>query len=191
MAQAGSDTLAVGLMANEDREALFRDFVREHRQRAIGLAYQLTGGDRAAAEDVAQEAFLRAYRGLSGFRAEAKLSTWFYRILVRQAHSYRRWRRVRGSWTELTEALVPRAEPEPVADRGLQQRLQDALDGLPRGQREAFVLIHVQGFTVVETAELLGKAVGTVKSHLHRALARLRDELGDLRQSENEETSDV
>jgi len=73
----------------------FEAFVAAHRDRAVGLAWRLVGGDMAAAEDVAQEAFLRAHRGLDQFREEAKMSTWFYRILVNEAQRHLRWRWVR------------------------------------------------------------------------------------------------
>ena len=68
-----------------DLERRFSRLVAEHRDRAVGLAWRLLGGDSAAAEDVAQEAFLRAYRSLRTFREEAVLSTWFYRILINEA----------------------------------------------------------------------------------------------------------
>ena len=65
-----------------DLEQRFDAFVNEERDRALRIAWRLLGGDAAAAEDVAQEAFVRAYRGLAGFRGEAELATWFRRILV-------------------------------------------------------------------------------------------------------------
>jgi RNA polymerase sigma-70 factor (ECF subfamily) len=78
-----------------DLDHRFSELVAEHRDRAVRLAWRLVGGDSAAAEDVAQEAFLRAYRGLDRFREEAGLSTWFYRILVNEAHRFRRMRWLR------------------------------------------------------------------------------------------------
>ncbi len=163
-----------------DREARFRAFVESHRARAVSLAWRLLGGDDAAAEDVAQQAFLRAWRALPRFREDAALSTWFFRILVRQAAAHRRWRF--GFWRK-RDALgrEPRAEASDVhADEGLRRRIAAALETLSRGQREVFVLVHLEGFTVTEAAEVLELAPGTVKSHLHRALAALRAELSDL-----------
>jgi RNA polymerase sigma-70 factor (ECF subfamily) len=164
----------------DDLEARFAAFVASHRERARRLAWRLVGGDAAAAEDVAQEAFLRAYRALPRFRGEATLGTWFYRILVRQAASHRRWRGLRerlGGWGD-PEAADPNVPP--AGDPALRRRIGAALEDLTRRQREVFVLIHLEGFTVRETAALLGRPEGTVKSHLHRALARLRSELADL-----------
>jgi RNA polymerase sigma-70 factor (ECF subfamily) len=165
---------------NAEREHRFEALVSEHRDRAIGLAWRLLGGDGAAAEDVAQEAFLRAYRGLARFREDAQLSTWFYRILVNEVQRHRRWRwvreRVAGEMPEEPHDPSPRAQSDPA----MRDRVARALDGLPRGQREAFVLVHLEGLTIRETAELTGRAMGTVKSHLHRALRALRRELADL-----------
>ncbi len=163
-----------------DRERRFGELVAEQRERAVGMAWRLIGGDQQAAEDVAQEAFLRAYRGLDRYRAEAEMSTWFYRILVNEAQRYRRWRWVR----QRLAGEVPDDPEDPRAahtgDPGLRRRISAALDRLPRGQREAFVLVHLEGFTVREAAELSGRAVGTMKSHLHRALQSLRQDLADL-----------
>ncbi len=170
-----------------EREACFSTFVALQRDRARRLAWRLVGGDEAAAEDVAQEAFVRAYQALDRFRGEASLETWFYRILVRQAHNYRRWRAVRTLWQRENEAEFPAPTSSVQGDPGLRRRIAQALDQLSQRQREAFVLVHLEGFTVQECADFLGKPSGTVKSHLHRALVKLRAELADL----NEGTGDA
>jgi RNA polymerase sigma-70 factor (ECF subfamily) len=163
-----------------EREQRFSTFVAEHRDRAIGLAWRLLGGDGAAAEDVAQEAFFRAHRSLDRFRGDASLSTWFYRILINEVQRHRRWRWVRsrraGEMPE--EPIDPRSESP--RDPALIGRIAEALEKLPTGQRQAFVLVHLEGFTLRESAEISGRAVGTMKSHLHRALRVLREELADL-----------
>ena len=164
-----------------DLEQEFAALLETHRERALRLAWRLVGGDDAAAQDVTQEAFIRAWHGLGRFRGDAKLSTWLYRIVVRQAANHRRWRGVRERWGGLYPEEAPDPRPRPHGDPGLRRRIATALGSLSRGQREAFVLVHLEGFTVNEAAEVLGKAPGTIKSHLHRALAKLRLELGDLR----------
>jgi RNA polymerase sigma-70 factor (ECF subfamily) len=164
-----------------DRERRFEALVSEHRNRAIGLAWRLLGNDRAAAEDVAQEAFLRAYRGLARFRGDSKLSTWFYRILVNEVQRHRRWRWVREGVSGPMPDDEPRdPAPKALSDPLMRDRVAQALDGLPRGQREAFVLVHLEGLTIREAGELTGRAVGTMKSHLHRAVRKMRAELSDL-----------
>ena len=163
-----------------EREECFSAFVALQRDRARRLAWRLVGGDEAAAEDVTQEAFVRAYQALDRFRGEASLETWFYRILVRQAHNYRRWRAVRTLWHGESEAEPADPTSAVQGDPGLRRRIAQALDHLSRRQREAFVLVHLEGFTVQECADFLGKPSGTIKSHLHRALVKLRAELVDL-----------
>ena len=177
--------------SDPELERRFAELVGTHRERALRLAWRLVGGDHAAAEDVTQEAFVRAWRGLGRFRGEAQLSTWLYRIVVRQAANHRRWRGVRERFAAAMPDEPPDPRPRPGGDPGLRRRIASALDELSRGQREAFVLVHLEGFTVNEASQVLGKAPGTVKSHLHRALTKLRESLGDLRSSGKEEEDDA
>lgn len=156
-------------------------FVVARRDDAVRVAYRLVGGDQAAAEDVAQNAFLRAHRGLGRFRGDAQLDTWFYRILVREAQRHRRWRAVRRLWSGDRDARSEPVDPRPSPDPGLRRRIGAALAALSGAQREVFVLVHLEGFSTTETAAIVEKAPGTVKSHLHRALEGLRRELADVR----------
>lgn len=176
---ATSGELTMTMERVDDRTARFCALVEAQRERSVRLAWRLTGGDRAVAEDVTQDALVAAYRALPRFRDQARLETWFYRILLRQAHSYLRWRRVREAWRS-GAGNQPPAEVA-VADPEARHRIATALGRLPRNQRDCFLLVHGEGFTVREAAAILGKAEGTVKSHLHRALTALRRELGDLR----------
>lgn len=151
-------------------------FVAAHRDRAVRVAWRLCGGDDATAQDVAQSAFLRASIAVHTVRDPARLEAWFYRTLVHQARNHRRWRAVRerllGPWREPATASG--------SDPLLRRRITASLDALSPGQREAFVLVHLEGFTVEEAAALVGSAPGTIKSHLHRALVALRADLADL-----------
>ncbi len=157
----------------------FETFVSSHRVRAHRLAWRLVGGD-AQAEDVVQEAFVKAYRALDRFRDDSNLSTWFYRILVNEAHRFNRWRGVRERWHALWAAEPDAVHADTHGDPAVRDRIANALDRLSRSQREVFILIHLEGMTIRDTAEVLEKAEGTVKSHLHRALQVLRKELSDL-----------
>jgi RNA polymerase sigma factor (sigma-70 family) len=100
-----------------DLEDRFDAFVVAQRQRAVGLAWRLLGDDYAAAEDVAQDAFVRAFRGLARFRGEASESTWFYRILVNEVRRHRRWlavrRRLGGLPGDRGDELDTQANPQP------------------------------------------------------------------------------
>lgn len=163
-----------------DREERFRAFVDAHQDRAVRVAWRLLGGDDDGAEDVAQEAFLRAYRALDRFRDDASMASWFYGILVNEARRWRRWRGVRSRWNALWDPDAADPNPRATGDPGLRERIRSAVERLSAGQRECFVLVYLEGFTMAEAAQQLGKAEGTVKSHLHRALLALRDELADI-----------
>ena len=161
-------------------EQRFHLFVASHRDRARRLAWRLVGGDDAAAEDVIQEAFIKAYRALGQFREEARLARWFFRIGVRQGRNISLWRTVRETWSALWHGGQEPAETLALGDPLLRRRIAKALAQLSRSQKEAFVLVHMEGFSVHEASCLMGKPEGTVKSHLHRALQALRSELADL-----------
>lgn len=165
---------------DSEREHRFAAFVASHRDRAVAMAWRLLGGDAAAAEDVAQEAFLRAHRSLHRFREEAALSTWFHRILVNEARRHQRWSWVRERRSEPLGEDRPDPRPGVTGDPALRERVTRAVGRLPRGQREVFVLVHLEGLSVREVAEITRRAPGTIKSHLHRALRALRRELADL-----------
>jgi len=163
-------------------EAEFEAFARENLDRAVRFAWRLVGGDHGAAEDVTQDALLAAHRALGRFRGDAKLDTWFFRILYRKALNHRRWRALRLPFDGDAANDVPDPRRlDRAADAEAARRIDAALARLTAPQRGAFVLVHLEGFTTVEAAALMGKAHGTVKSHLQRALRALREQLEDLR----------
>jgi RNA polymerase sigma-70 factor (ECF subfamily) len=136
-------------------------------------------GDRHEAEDVAQEAYLRMFRGLAGFRGEAQFETWLYRIVVNTAMTHLRRRQRFGEL--LTESGD---EPEEVpaevrfADRSADRDvLVRALAALPASLRSVVVLKDVYGLSCREIGDQLGVSEGAVKVRLHRARRRLRDRM--------------
>jgi RNA polymerase sigma-70 factor (ECF subfamily) len=159
-----------------DRRAL-EELVHLTHRRAYALAYRLVG-DRYEAEDVVQEAYLRMFRGLPGFREEARFETWMHRIVVNTAlNGLRR----RGRFGELMKDEVMDL---PVPDRAEQQAVQrDALERglatLPAGQRTVLVLKDVYGLSCREIGHELGIEEGAVKVRLHRARKRLRERLSE------------
>ena len=169
------------------REQRFAEFVAAHRDRAMRVAWRLVGGDEAAAEDVVQEAFTRAHRNLASFRGEAQLSTWFHRILVNEARRYLRWRWVRQRVAADMPEQLRDPRPAAIGDPRLRDRIAAAIRKLPQGQREAFVLVHLEDMTLAEAAAATGRAVGTIKSHLFRATRALRASLADLAPSAEKE----
>lgn len=147
-----------------------------HSERALRIASRFVRGDRAAAEDIAQEAFAKAWRALPRFRGDAELETWLYRVVVNEALSQLRRQRFRDKLVAILGPERPARAPAPP-DPPLRARIEQALGTLTANECATFVLVHLEGFTVVETARVLERRVGTIKSQLHRALAKLRREL--------------
>lgn len=145
-----------------------------HR-RVYALAYRLVG-DRHEAEDVAQEAYLRMFRGLAGFREEARFETWMHRIVTNTAFNQLR---KRGRFGELLEDEVlevpapARAEELAIA----RDELERGLAVLPPGQRTVLILKDVYGLSCKEIGDELGIQEGAVKVRLHRARKKLKDVL--------------
>jgi RNA polymerase sigma-70 factor (ECF subfamily) len=159
-----------------DRRA-FEELVEITHRRVYSLAFRLTG-DRTEAEDVSQEAYLRMFRGLAGFREEAQFETWMHRIVTNCAISMRKRR---GRFGDL---LAEEPEDVPVPDStapALVERdsLSRALALLPEGQRIAVLLKDVYGLSCKEIGEELGVGEGAVKVRLHRARKRLRELLDE------------
>jgi RNA polymerase sigma-70 factor (ECF subfamily) len=154
------------------REALYH----RYKRRVFALAVRIVGaGD---AEEVAQEAFIRIFRGLTKFRGDAALATWIYRLAVNAALSHRS-RRNAGLQPEAAgENVESQVVAEPVhRDAVLRVRIERALARLPVGYRTVIVLHDVEGLEHEEVAQILGCHVGTSKSQLHKARARLREML--------------
>ena len=154
------------------REALYH----RYKRRVYGLALRIVGP--IDAEEVAQEAFIRIFRGLPKFRGDAALSTWIYRLAVNAALSHRTRRGAARLPTEdgAADAVEAQAAEEPVrGDAVLRARLERALVRLPTGYRTVIVLHDVEGLEHEEIASILSCHVGTSKSQLHKARARLRE----------------
>lgn len=161
-------------------EVRFAEFVSTHRDRAVRTAWRLTGSDRSTAEEVAQDAFLRAHKALHRFRDDASLSTWFYKILVRQAANHRRWRSVRERFARTKGRVTMDSRSPRSTDPALRKRIDEAVGQLSQKQRSVFVLVYLEEFTLDEAAEIVGCAGGTARSHLHRALKHLRKQLAPI-----------
>lgn len=160
-----------------DRDA-FGELYRLHEGRVFALCLRLTA-DRDTAASLTQDAFVRAWRHLSGFRGESRLLTWLHRLTVNVVLDHRRRERRRNAHRvpladgeDLDRLAVVR--PAPV---GMRRDLETAIAGLPPGARTIFVLHEVEGYRLREIAEMTGVAVGTVKAQLHRARQLLREVL--------------
>jgi RNA polymerase sigma-70 factor (ECF subfamily) len=161
--------------------AAYAQLVREHEQAAFRVAYVVVGGSAADAEDVVQEAFVKAYRGLGRFRAGAPFRPWLLRIVGNEARNARRAagrRAFHHRRQALLEPVPSESTPdEQVMARDRQRRLLAAVDRLGEGERTAVVARYLIGLTDEETAAALGIPRATVKMRAWRGLGRLRREL--------------
>jgi RNA polymerase sigma-70 factor (ECF subfamily) len=175
----------VALAKAGDREA-FAALMQRGNQRLFRVARAVLRDD-GEAEDVLQEAYVRAFAGLQDFRGEASIFTWLTRIVLNEAHARLRKRRpsVELAALEAAQAEPGRVlvfpgvhDPEQDAARAEVRRLLErAVDDLPEAFRVVFMLRDVQGLTIEETAEAVAVKPETVKTRLHRARRLLREAL--------------
>ncbi|MGS0684356.1 RNA polymerase sigma factor [Nakamurella sp. GG22] len=166
--------------ARSGERAAFADLVRLHTPKAHATAVLLGAG--AEADDIVQEAFVKAYRGLGGFRDGSPFRPWLLRIVANETRNLHRAtgrRRQREQTVAGSDALLPRlvdtADPADQAiSRDRQEYLRSELLKLPESQRAVIICRYLIDLDEAETATVLGIARGTVKSRTHRALDRLR-----------------
>jgi RNA polymerase sigma-70 factor (ECF subfamily) len=159
----------------------FTTLVHRHRDRLWAVALRTTGNPDEAA-DALQDALLKAHRSAGSFRGDAQVTTWLHRIVVNA--SLDRLRRAKARPTvPLPEhdSAHPVEPSDPLERRELAWEIDRALRTLPDDQRAALVLVDVEGYSVEETAELLGIPAGTVKSRCSRGRAKLVPLLTHLR----------
>jgi RNA polymerase sigma-70 factor (ECF subfamily) len=183
------DRSLVGLVV-EGRQDAYKVLVERYQGKIFSVAYGLLR-NREDAREVTQEAFIKAYRNLSGFRRDSSFYTWIYRITVNLGIDFRR-KAYRNREVELDETRIvpedahhtgPRPMPTPGASlerRQLGGRIRAAIDELPEDQRTAIVLREIQGLSYKEIADAMDCAEGTVMSRLFYARKKLQELLEDL-----------
>src|SRR5450432_4055105 len=172
-------------------ERAFRELMDEHRDRVFNITFRMLG-NRAEAEDVAQEVFITVFKSIETFRGDSKFSTWLYRVAVnhcknRIKYLARRHDRDRDELDETTNgqagAVGAIGSPQPKSpDSALEavqmdKLLQEAIATLEEDWRVVVVLRDVEDLSIEEICKITGEVDGTVKSRLHRARAALRKKL--------------
>lgn len=176
---AGDRALALAA-AGGDQEA-FAALYRRHSARVHGVVLRLAGWERGRAEDLVQEAFIRAWKALPQWRGEAAFGTWLYRLAVNTALMDLRARSARPGLDGHDEAALERVPSADSAGRTAAAiDLAAAVATLPPRARAVLVLYDIEGWTHPEIADALDMAVGSSKSQLHRARGLLRERLGDM-----------
>lgn len=169
-----------------DSEA-FRLLVESHSRDLFRLAYRLTGNEQSA-DDVVQEAFLKAYRSLHRFDGRSRFGTWLHRIAVNCAMDHHRKlkREQQRILPDSEETVDSEVSPTPGPDRltlstEIERQLEDALAGLSPMERSAFVLRHFEERPIAEIGRILGARTSATKHAVFRAVRKLRQELAHLR----------
>lgn len=158
------------------------------RKKVFNLAYKLSG-NRADAEDLAQEAYYRAYRGFESFEGDRPFENWIFRIVTRLYLDLKRQRKRRvqtvsfdaplnhdsGSDTVFFEKADESNSPEDILlNKGFSEDIEQSLKKLTAEQRELLILADIEGIPYREISEKIGAPVGTVRSRLHRTHKQLR-----------------
>ncbi|MGN6104370.1 MAG: sigma-70 family RNA polymerase sigma factor [Kofleriaceae bacterium] len=171
-------------------ERAFRELLELHRDRVYNITFRMLG-NRAEAEDVAQEVFISVFKTIDTFREESKFSTWLYRVAVnhcknRIKYLARRHDRDRDELDETSQQTngaiasgpIRAAQPDRALEGAQMERLlQEAISNLDDDHRIVVVLRDVEDLTIEEICEITGLPDGTVKSRLHRARLALRKKL--------------
>lgn len=160
----------------------FGDLVRKHQRRVYATALQMTG-DHGEADDLAQDAFLRAFMAIDRFDGRSEFHTWLYRIVVNLTINHLKRRGKTRPAVETDPRVVGASSDDDPATalekRRFYARLVEALDALPETMKATVVLVSLQGLSHRVVAEILGCSEGTVSWRIHEARKLLREHLGD------------
>ena len=173
--------------ARRGSRAAFGELVRIYRDRVLALAYDLTG-NYTDAQDVAQEAFIKAYRGLIRYQGKSAFYTWLYRITVNQARDLLRKRKEMvsvdspGITAAISSEDVFSSAENRLDNQVLQKAVEEALSGLSENQRTAVILTYFHGLSSAEAGEVMTISANTVRTHMLRALSKLKPMLNDIKE---------
>lgn len=176
-----TDVELTGLAVKQGRAEAFGELVRRHQGKIRALLMRLTRGNRTLTDDLTQEAFLRAYRGLPGFEGRSRFSTWVHRIAYFVYLNHRNRVRQPAALPDEFELTTPAPEDE-LSPRRADMRRDLALlvDGLPAHYRQVIVMHFVRHVPYRDIADTLDLPLGTVKTQLHRAKLLMREQLVEL-----------
>lgn len=179
--EAARDRLLVERVLRGDAAA-YGELVSRHMRRAFSIAYRVVQ-HREDAEDVVQDAFMRALERIGTLDVERPFRPWFHRIVVNHALNLRRSRSVRVTEALPDELAATTSSPLRDAENAaIRDRLRDALESLPERQRTIVQLADLEELNSTEIAEILDVSAGTVRWHLHQARQALRAVLEPLKE---------
>ena len=177
-ASPASDTPTAQLVERARRgdERAYEAVYRRYVGRVYAVSLRMCG-DAQMAEEITQDTFVKAWRGLDRFRGDSQFTTWLHRITVNLVLQNRRSLGRRAAKEEATDDVDGLGRSVRPAQTGTKIDLERAIAGLPAGARDVIVLRDVQGYKYREVADMLGVAVGTVKAQVHRARKMVQENL--------------
>ncbi len=188
------DDRKLATLAAEGREPAFRELLSRYERPVFSLVYRMVR-DRTLAEDLAQEAFIRAFNAIGSYKTGYKFSNWIFKIANNHTIDYLRKRKLDTvsidgsphasdgdeiSRTSLTVESTDENPHELVEHKELGGQIEEAIGELREEYRTAILLRHVEGYAYDEIAEIMDLPLGTVKTYLHRARNQLKDRLAPL-----------
>ena len=189
------DDRELATLASEGRERAFRELLSRYERPVFSLVYRMVR-DRALAEDLAQEAFVRAFNAIDTYDPSYKFSSWMFKIANNHTIDHLRKKKldtvsIHGSphagsqeEEERTSITLEAGGEDPeayVESKELGGQIEEAIGQLRPEYRSAVLLRHVEGYSYDEIAEIMEVPLGTVKTYLHRARGELREKLADAR----------
>lgn len=169
------------ILAGEER--CYAELVDKYKRYAFTIALKIVG-ERTDAEEVAQDAFIKAYHYLKGFNREARFSTWLYRIVFNTAISQKRKKKIRFDDIENVKVEYSGRADAEMEFQDKQAFVAQALGKLNDADQLAIQLFYIKEFSLEEVAEMMGQNANTIKVRIHRARQRLADELKRILKSE-------
>ena len=188
------DDRELAALAARGREPAFRELLSRYERPVFSLVYRMVR-DRTLAEDLAQEAFIRAFNAIGSYKPSYKFSNWILKIANNHTIDHLRKRKldtvsIHGSPHATTQdevaqtrVVIESRDENPhdyVEHKELGGQIEEAIGGLREEYRTAILLRHVEGYAYEEIADIMDGPLGTVKTYLHRARAELRDSLAHL-----------
>lgn len=188
------DDRKLAALAAGGREPAFREILRRYERPVFSLVYRMVR-DRTLAEDLAQEAFVRAFNAISSYKSSYKFSNWILKIANNHTIDYLRKKKLdtvsidgspnatTGEEMSRTRLVIASEEETPqeyVENRELGGQIEEAIGTLRDEYRTAILLRHVEGYAYDEIAEIMEVPLGTVKTYIHRARGELKERLSHL-----------
>lgn len=152
----------------------FNEIIRAHQQGIYRLSYRLTGNVEDA-KDLTQEVFIKALKGIQGFRGDSDIKTWLFRIAINTGSTWRR----KNSNQPISFEQSGEIADNKTRDVLLQKRVSAAVESLPFKQRSVFVMHHYEGYKHEEIANITDRSLGSVKANYFQAVQKLKEKLKD------------